>query len=75
MLRFCGIEIAVQVLYLVDEDGSVWKTKRMALENQFNCTSILRWKPTKSAANTSAPVQYTDLAISASTTAMTITRR
>jgi hypothetical protein len=35
----------------------------------------LRWKPTKSAANTSAPVQYTDLAISASTTAMTITRR
>jgi hypothetical protein len=63
MLRFCGIEIAVQVLYLVDEDGSVWKTKRMALENQF------------SAANTSAPVQYTDLAISASTTAMTITRR
>jgi hypothetical protein len=40
MTRFGVIDIAVQVLYLMDEDESVGETGRTALRDQFSCTTI-----------------------------------
>lgn len=72
MIRFGVIRTAVQAIHLTDGDAPAWKESR--LRARFRCITIARGKPPKSA-TTSAPVQYADLAIPASTTAMTIMRR